>query len=118
MNTNANTNANANFEQKKLKIHCDIKSKLDYFIKQKKIPNIIFHGSSGCGKNVLVTDFINMDGITGAITHAELTAGTFFRIEFNFTAIIFWHLHPLIRVAHRSRLFKYKLDNVFNHSSG
>ena len=59
MNTNANTNANANFEQKKLKIHCDIKSKLDYFIKQKKIPNIIFHGSSGCGKNVLVTDFIN-----------------------------------------------------------
>ena len=60
-NTNANTNANANanFEQKKLKIHCDIKSKLDYFIKQKKIPNIIFHGSSGCGKNVLVADFIN-----------------------------------------------------------
>lgn len=54
-----NTNANVNFEQKKLKIHCDIKSKLDYFIKQKKIPNIIFHGSSGCGKNVLVTDFIN-----------------------------------------------------------
>ena len=54
-----NTNTNANFEQKKLKIHCDIKSKLDYFIKQKKIPNIIFHGSSGCGKNVLVADFIN-----------------------------------------------------------
>ena len=48
-----------NSEQKKLKIHCDIKAKLDYFIKQKKIPNIIFHGSSGCGKNVLVTDFIN-----------------------------------------------------------
>ena len=56
---NTNMNANVNFEQKKLKIHCDIKSKLDYFIKQKKIPNIIFHGSSGCGKNVLVTDFIN-----------------------------------------------------------
>ena len=52
-------NPNANSEQKKLKIHCDIKDKLDYFIKQKKIPNIIFHGSSGCGKNVLVTDFIN-----------------------------------------------------------
>ena len=49
----------SNSEQKKLKIHCDIKAKLDYFIKQKKIPNIIFHGSSGCGKNVLVTDFIN-----------------------------------------------------------
>jgi len=44
---------------KKLKIHCDIKKKLDYFINQKKIPNIIFHGASGCGKNVLVTDFIH-----------------------------------------------------------
>ena len=58
INPNA-INPNANSEQKKLKIHCDIKDKLDYFIKQKKIPNIIFHGSSGCGKNVLVTDFIN-----------------------------------------------------------
>ena len=56
---NAAINPNTNSEQKKLKIHCDIKAKLDYFIKQKKIPNIIFHGSSGCGKNVLVTDFIN-----------------------------------------------------------
>jgi len=62
MNTNTNTNtvnATSNSETKKLKIHCDIKEKLDYFIKQKKIPNIIFHGASGCGKNVLVTDFIN-----------------------------------------------------------
>ena len=64
MNTNRiiNTtavNANSNSETKKLKIHCDIKEKLDYFIKQKKIPNIIFHGASGCGKNCLVTDFIN-----------------------------------------------------------
>lgn len=31
-------NPNANSEQKKLKIHCDIKDKLDYFIKQKKFP--------------------------------------------------------------------------------
>ena len=62
MNTNKNTNtvnATSNSETKKLKIHCDIKEKLDYFIKQKKIPNIIFHGASGCGKNVLVTEFIN-----------------------------------------------------------
>ena len=70
-NTNTNTkintniintstiNATSNSETKKLKIHCDIIEKLDYFIKQKKIPNIIFHGASGCGKNVLVTDFIN-----------------------------------------------------------
>ena len=59
INTNTINATTSNYEQKKLKIHCDIKSKLDYFIKQKKIPNIIFHGSSGCGKNVLVTDFIN-----------------------------------------------------------
>ena len=59
INATSAINPNANSEQKKLKIHCDIKDKLDYFIKQKKIPNIIFHGSSGCGKNVLVTDFIN-----------------------------------------------------------
>ena len=71
MNKNTNTkintntintstiNATSNSETKKLKIHCDIIEKLDYFIKQKKIPNIIFHGASGCGKNVLVTDFIN-----------------------------------------------------------
>jgi hypothetical protein len=61
MNLNATNaiNQNTNSETKKLKIHCDIKDKLDYFIKQKKIPNIIFHGASGCGKNVLVTEFIN-----------------------------------------------------------
>ena len=59
INTNTINATTSNYEQKKLKIHCDIKAKLDYFIKQKKIPNIIFHGSSGCGKNVLVADFIN-----------------------------------------------------------
>lgn len=42
-----------------LKIHNEIKNKLKYFIKIKKIPNIIFHGVSGCGKNTLVNDFIN-----------------------------------------------------------
>ncbi len=35
INTTA-VNANSNSETKKLKIHCDIKEKLDYFIKQKK----------------------------------------------------------------------------------
>ena len=43
----------------KINIHSDIKKKLDYFIKQKKIPNIIFHGVSGCGKNALVSEFVN-----------------------------------------------------------
>jgi hypothetical protein len=34
-------------------------SKLDYFINIRKIPNIIFHGSAGCGKRTIVGDFIN-----------------------------------------------------------
>jgi Mg2+ and Co2+ transporter CorA len=40
-------------------IHSNIKEKLDYFIKQKKIPNIIFHGVSGSGKNHIVNEFIH-----------------------------------------------------------
>jgi hypothetical protein len=42
-----------------MNIHSNIREKLDYFIKQKKIPNIIFHGVSGSGKNHLVNDFIH-----------------------------------------------------------
>ena len=49
----------SNEKEKKMNIHSDIKKKLDYFIKQKKIPNIIFHGVSGCGKNALVSEFVN-----------------------------------------------------------
>jgi hypothetical protein len=41
-----------------LDIHGDIWQKLQYFISQKKIPNIIFHGVSGCGKNTLAWNFI------------------------------------------------------------
>jgi hypothetical protein len=41
-----------------LDIHRDIRQKLQYFIAQKKIPNIIFHGVSGCGKNTLAWNFI------------------------------------------------------------
>jgi hypothetical protein len=41
-----------------LYIHGDIWQKLQYFIAQKKIPNIIFHGVSGCGKNTLAWNFI------------------------------------------------------------
>ena len=41
-----------------LDIHGDIRKKLQYFIAQKKIPNIIFHGVSGCGKNTLAWTFI------------------------------------------------------------
>lgn len=41
-----------------LQIHTDIQEKLKYFIEIKKIPNIIFHGVSGCGKRTLVKLFI------------------------------------------------------------
>ena len=41
-----------------LKIHTDIHEKLKYFIEIKKIPNIIFHGVSGCGKKTIVKLFI------------------------------------------------------------
>lgn len=42
-----------------LNIHNEIFNKLDYFIKQKKIPNIIFHGPIGSGKRFIIQKFIN-----------------------------------------------------------
>jgi DNA polymerase III delta prime subunit len=39
--------------------HEDIKKKLDFFIKNDKVPNIIFHGQSGSGKRTIVNAFIN-----------------------------------------------------------
>ena len=42
-----------------LDIHQSIKAKLDYFYKIHKIPNIIFHGSSGSGKKTIVNEFIH-----------------------------------------------------------
>jgi len=43
-----------------LKIHEDIMNKLHYFHNIHKIPNIIFHGQTGCGKRTIVKNFINM----------------------------------------------------------
>ena len=43
-----------------LEIHKNIKEKLEYFIKIKKIPNIIFNGSSGSGKSTIVNEFISL----------------------------------------------------------
>jgi GTPase SAR1 family protein len=43
-----------------LKIHEPIMKKLQYFHDNHKIPNIIFHGQSGCGKKTIVQKFINM----------------------------------------------------------
>jgi len=42
-----------------LMIHQNIQEKLDYFHKIRKIPNIIFHGGSGCGKKTIVNQFIH-----------------------------------------------------------
>jgi DNA polymerase III delta prime subunit len=41
-----------------LTIHQDIAQKLDTFIENKKIPNLIFHGSSGSGKKMVLFDFL------------------------------------------------------------
>jgi len=42
-----------------LTIHKDVIEKLNQFIINKKIPNIIFHGSNGCGKNTILSNFIS-----------------------------------------------------------
>ena len=42
-----------------LNIHSTIKNKLTFFLKNGKIPHIIFHGPSGSGKREILTWFIN-----------------------------------------------------------
>ena len=42
-----------------LQIHENIKNKLNYFREIHKIPNILFHGSSGSGKRTIVNEFIH-----------------------------------------------------------
>ena len=42
-----------------LSIHKDIKSKLLGFIKNNRIPNIIFHGPHGSGKKTILNEFLN-----------------------------------------------------------
>jgi DNA polymerase III delta prime subunit len=42
-----------------LNIHETIKMKLEYFQTINKIPNLLFHGPSGCGKRTIVNDFIH-----------------------------------------------------------
>ena len=42
-----------------MEIHKEIKDKLDTFYETKKIPNLIFHGSSSSGKFTIVKNFIN-----------------------------------------------------------
>lgn len=40
-------------------LHKNIKDKLSYFIKENKIPHILFHGPSGSGKRTLVYSFVS-----------------------------------------------------------
>ena len=42
-----------------LPIHISIKNKLEHFLTINKIPNILFHGPSGCGKRTIINDFIH-----------------------------------------------------------
>ena len=41
-----------------LEIHQSIKDKLNQFIEEKRVPNILFYGPSGSGKRNIVYNFI------------------------------------------------------------
>ena len=56
----ANAVKAANPESTLSSIHESIKKKLSFFYERHKIPNIIFHGSSGSGKSSIVNQFIGM----------------------------------------------------------
>jgi GTPase SAR1 family protein len=57
-------------------IHQNIHNKLDIFIKNRKIPNIIFYGSHGCGKTYILNRFIHAiyDGDKTAIKNYVMRA--------------------------------------------
>ena len=42
-----------------LNIHQHIKDKLDFFYSSHKIPNLLFHGTTGSGKRTIVSEFIH-----------------------------------------------------------
>ena len=76
-------------------IHETIHKKLEYFHKNHKIPNIIFHGPSGCGKKTVVSNFLNLiyngnkDKINDFVMHVDCAHGKvikFIREELKFFA--------------------------------
>ena len=78
-----------------LKIHENIKQKLDYFHEIHKIPNILFHGPPGSGKRTLVKEFIQLiynddrDKIKSFVMYVNCAHGKgikFIREEFKFFA--------------------------------
>lgn len=48
-----------NYMENLLELHSSVYKKLDYFIKNNKIPHIIFYGPQGSGKRKVLNDFIN-----------------------------------------------------------
>ena len=42
-----------------LNIHQNIKDKLDFLYSSHKIPNLLFHGTTGSGKRTIVNEFIH-----------------------------------------------------------
>ena len=42
-------------------IHLEIEKKLDKFLHTKKVPNLLFHGSSGSGKRSIVNNYIELN---------------------------------------------------------
>ena len=40
-------------------IHSEIEKKLNKFLISKKVPNLLFHGSSGSGKRTIVNNYIS-----------------------------------------------------------
>lgn len=78
-----------------LNIHSPIIEKLEYFHKIHKIPNIIFHGPTGCGKRTIVNKFINIiydnnkEKIKNFVMHVNCAHGKgikFIREELKFFA--------------------------------
>lgn len=78
-----------------LNIHQPIIEKLEYFHKIRKIPNIIFHGPTGCGKRTIVNKFINIiyennkEKIKNFVMHVNCAHGKgikFIREELKFFA--------------------------------
>jgi len=78
-----------------LNIHQNIKEKLEYFHSIHKIPNIIFHGPTGCGKRTIVNEFIHKiydndrEKIKSFVMHVNCSHGKgikFIREELKFFA--------------------------------
>ena len=75
MATNASIPASASIPELSC-IHKDIHTKLDVFIKNRKIPNIIFYGPRGSGKTFILSRFISSvyDGDKTAIKNYVMRA--------------------------------------------